>query len=87
MNDTRESLGEKTPPRFAKGDMVAHPLRDYTLSIDIVGYDEEFSGNMVGLRGGLIMIHESNFVLWSERNDWEPHAENLWSYWTKKGKP
>lgn len=86
MDDTRETLNQKTAPRFKVGDLVAHPSRDSALTIDNVGYDEEFSGNMVGLRGGLILIHESNCIHWSERDQWEPHDGILWSYWTKKAR-
>lgn len=71
-------------PRFKAGDVVRIPIRpgqDIVIPTD-ARWDYAFSGWLVYPRA--IGIHESNFVLASEVDEWEPHANGLWSYWTRK---
>jgi hypothetical protein len=93
MRDTRETqvredvAPEHRPaPRFKAGDVVRIACKpELVIELDRDAYwDYEFGGWLVCPH--LIGIHESNFVLESEVDQWEPHAgSGLWSWWTRKG--
>jgi hypothetical protein len=70
-------------PRFKAGDQVigAH-WPDKVLCSSEPYWDYEFSGWLIA--PGLIGVHECNFILASEREQWEPHDQGLWSWWTRK---
>jgi hypothetical protein len=86
-NELGENIApENRPaPRFKIGDkLVSAYFPDHVMSLNDDPYwDYEFGGWLVA--PGAIGVHESNFVLADEVDEWEPHAEEtLWSYWTKK---
>lgn len=83
-------LGDDIPkefkplPRFKIGQKLRsalHPNRVFTLDVKPF-WDREFSGWMIA--PGFIGIHESNFILAEEIDDWIPVSNGLWSYWIKK---
>lgn len=83
--------GNDVPPdkrpkcRFKIGDTIV-TIRNGEIRKFVVEnepyWDREFGGWL--LSRGLIGVHESNFVHESEFKEWEFHANNLWSWWTKK---
>jgi hypothetical protein len=76
-------LDYRPAPRFNVGDKVipaGYPDRVFTL-VDASIWDYEFSGWLIF--PGMIGVHECNFILESEREQWEPHADGLWSWWTR----
>jgi len=78
------ALERRPPCRFKVGDEIVpafYPDKPYVLRYPPY-WDREFGGWLI-VRG-LIGIHESNFILASERGQWKPHADGLWSWWTKK---
>jgi len=89
MKDTRDTSYRTkcTPaPRFKKGDQVLIPHGGAVLSqtVNSVWWDKSFGGWCVCTRA--IGIHEQNYILAGERDQWEPHEEGLWSWWTKKAR-
>jgi hypothetical protein len=80
------ALELRPAPRFQENDGVipaSHP--DRVLCASRPFWDYEFGGWLIA--PGLIGIHECNFILETERAEWEPHAEGLWSWWTRKEMP
>jgi hypothetical protein len=72
-------------PRFKAGDEVIPALYpDRVMESSEPYWDYEFSGWLIS--PGFIGVHECNFILESEREQWEPHADGLWSWWTRKDK-
>jgi hypothetical protein len=74
-------------PRFKKGDRVLHPIyegQDVILTVHRCFWNRELRGWQVVISSHSIAVHESNFILPSERDRWEPHVDGMWSYWTKK---
>lgn len=95
MQDTRTTniwheLGNKSMNtdnsrcRFNIGDKVLTPrnAKLLTMAIHTIFWDKSFGGWLVCPAG--IGIHEQNFILESEHEQWEPHEDGLWSYWTRK---
>jgi len=85
-NENGEDIApENRPPcRVEVGDallMALRPGEPFVLR-SAPFWDYEFQGWLIS--PGLIGVHESNYILASERDDWEPHAEGLWSWWTRK---
>lgn len=90
MTDTRETAyddamtEENSKPRFAIGDVLLVPafgeIREQTPHN--VFWDKEFGGWLVCC--GSIGVHEQVYILASERDQWEPHDDGLWSYWTRR---
>lgn len=80
--DIPENL--RPPPRFKIGDVLVMALRpDEPFTLDREPWwDYEFQGWLIA--PGLIGVHECNYILASERDDWEPHADGLWSWWTRR---
>ena len=83
--DSEDIAPENRPlPRFKIGDtllMALRPGEPFELESE-PWWDYEFQGWL--LSPGLIGVHESNYILASERDDWEPHVAGLWSWWTRK---
>lgn len=75
---------DRPEPRFKTGDVLMSAYRDgYPFRLrDSPCWDREFGGWLVA--PGAIGVHESNFILASERGDWEPHPDGLWSWWTRR---
>ena len=90
LQNTRETayvegaIEKNTRPRFKIGDVLLTPafgqIREQIPHA--VFWDKEFGGWLVAC--GTIGVHEQCYILASERDEWEPHDENLWSYWTRK---
>jgi hypothetical protein len=84
-NENGEDIApaDRPTPRFKDGDRVIAASR---LDLDLVAsdaqWDYEFSGWLIF--PGAIGIHECNFILAKERDQWEPHFNGLWSWWTRK---
>ena len=85
-NEMGENIApeHRPPPRFRAVDVVRIACRpEQSIELQTNAYwDYEFGGWLVCPH--LIGIHESNFVLEAEVDQWEPHANGLWSWWTKK---
>jgi hypothetical protein len=83
-NEHREDIASelRPEPRFQAGDRVipaSHP--NMVLVAPEPYWDYEFSGWLIS--PGLIGVHECNFIPEAERALWEPHADGLWSWWTR----
>ncbi len=79
-----KATDKNTSPRFKVGDKALVPYKGKVISqtVNNVFWDEEFGGWLVCCY--LIGIHEQNFIHESERDDWIPHEDGLWSWWEKK---
>lgn len=85
-NECGEDIPEnlRPQPRFKRGDVVLIPMYERPYEVDEVYWDYEFGGWLVVLSGSCIGVHESNFILAAEKDEWEPHKNRLWSWWTRK---
>jgi len=92
MKDTRETrygwdsgkTAENTSPRFKVGDKVLIPHNGGLILREVldVYWDKEFGGWLVCCCA--LGIHEQNFILESEKEDWVPHEHGLWSWWERE---
>ena len=86
-NELRQDIAsDKRPkPRFKRGDRLISadaPYMFFELK-DNPFWLREFGG-WVMIVPGCIGVHESNFILASEKDLWESHENGLWSWWTRK---
>jgi hypothetical protein len=75
---------DRPAPRFKKGDIL---LAAYALHMPFEleqnsFWDREFQGWLIA--PGFCGVHESNFILESEKDDWVPHEDGLWSWWERR---
>lgn len=85
----KNELGHDVPvdkrpaSRFKKGDILsaAYAKEEFELQNN-PHWDREFGGWLV--HQNFLGIHESNFILASEKDLWDPHPNILWSWWTRK---
>ena len=92
MQDTRETCysinddktKENTSPRFKPGDKLLIPHNDEIIPQvpHTIFWDKEFHGWLVCCNA--IGVHEQNYILESEKDNWIPHEDGLWSWWEKK---
>ena len=92
IKDTREtyyhsSSGKNennTSPRFKVGDKLLTPYNGeiITQTPHKIVWDTEFGGWLVVCH--LIGVHEQNYIHESEREDWIPHEDDLWSWWERR---
>ena len=91
MKDTRETAYRKrmtennSQCRFRVGDKVLVEINGKIAEQvpHTIFWDKEFGGWMLAC--GHIGVHEQNFILVNERDQWTHHqADGLWSWWERK---
>lgn len=94
MNNTKQTAYNKNMTednsscRFHPGDRVLFPNeltgKVKPMTIKNIHWDKEFGGWVCACENSPIFIHEQNFILESDADKWNPHFDNLWSWWERR---
>ena len=89
LMSTRQTFNARhsRPPRFKAGDKVRPAFwPDKTFTVYGVNYDSFFGGWLVLVEEQSLTLHEQNFILADEVDQWKPHKDDpYWSWWERKG--